>query len=70
MPLESGKSKSAFKHNVKAEIVAGKPQKQAVAIAYAKQRGDSARDAEAQRQSKAMLEGKHISGRDRGRVKR
>lgn len=34
MPLEKGKSKSAFEHNIKAEIAAGKPQKQAVAIAY------------------------------------
>ncbi len=41
MPLESGKSKSAFSHNVKTEVAAGKPQKQAVAIAYSKQRGDS-----------------------------
>ena len=41
MPLESGTSQSAFKHNVKTEIAAGKPQKQAVAIAYAKKRGDA-----------------------------
>ncbi len=34
MPLRSGKSKAAFSHNVKAEVAAGKPQKQAVAIAY------------------------------------
>lgn len=34
MPLEQGSSKAAFEHNVKAEIAAGKPQKQAVAIAY------------------------------------
>ena len=36
MPLKPGKSKSAFKHNVEVEIAAGKPQKQAVAIAYSK----------------------------------
>ncbi|MDE2107537.1 MAG: hypothetical protein KGL39_60650 [Patescibacteria group bacterium] len=42
MPLESGKSKAAFSHNVATEMKAGKPQKQAVAIAYAKQREDSA----------------------------
>lgn len=41
MPLETGKSRAAFEHNVKTEIVAGKPQKQAVAIAYAQQRKDS-----------------------------
>lgn len=34
MPLMKGKSKSAFQHNVKAEVNAGKPVKQAVAIAY------------------------------------
>lgn len=38
MPLKSGKSKKVFQHNVRAEIKAGKPQKQAVAIAYAKRR--------------------------------
>ncbi len=40
MPLEAGKSKEAFGHNVEAEIKAGKPQEQAVAIAYAKARED------------------------------
>lgn len=34
MPLEKGKSREAFSHNVKAEMDAGKLQKQAVAIAY------------------------------------
>ena len=41
MPLEEGKSKAAFSHNVETEMNAGKPQKQAVAIAYAKKRGDA-----------------------------
>jgi hypothetical protein len=41
MPLEKGSGREAFEHNVKAEIAAGKPQKQAVAIAYAQQRGDA-----------------------------
>lgn len=39
MPLLSGekaKSKEGFSSNVKAEMEAGKPQKQAVAIAYSK----------------------------------
>jgi hypothetical protein len=31
------KSKEAFKHNVRAEMHAGKPQKQALAIAYSEQ---------------------------------
>lgn len=39
MPLIKSKSKEAFSKNVKAEVKAGKPQKQAVAIAYAVQRG-------------------------------
>ncbi len=34
MPLIKGKSPKAFEHNVKAEVHAGKPQKQALAIAY------------------------------------
>ena len=38
MPLVKSASKEAFRKNVKAEIAAGKPQKQAVAIAYATQR--------------------------------
>jgi hypothetical protein len=38
MPLTKSKSKKAFEHNIKAEISAGKPQKQAVAIAYAVKR--------------------------------
>lgn len=33
MPLMKGKSREAVKHNIKKEIKAGKPQKQAVAIA-------------------------------------
>ena len=35
MPLNKSKSKQAFEENVKTEIAAGKPPKQAVAIAYA-----------------------------------
>jgi hypothetical protein len=38
MPLTKSKSKKAFEHNIKAEINAGKPPKQAVAIAYATKR--------------------------------
>ena len=38
MPLKHSTSKKAFKENVKAEIKDGKPQKQAVAIAYSVQR--------------------------------
>jgi len=38
MPLTKSTSKGAFAHNVKAEIAAGKPPKQALAIAYATKR--------------------------------
>jgi len=38
MPLIKSTSKRAFEHNVKAEIAAGKPPKQAVAIAYSERR--------------------------------
>lgn len=37
MPLYPGKSKRTFSRNVKAEMDAGKPQKVALAISYAKQ---------------------------------
>lgn len=36
MPLMKGKSKKAFGYNVKTEMAAGKPQKQALAIAFSK----------------------------------
>jgi hypothetical protein len=38
MPLIQSSSKKAFKENVKREIKAGKPRKQAVAIAYSVKR--------------------------------
>ena len=38
MPLVKSKSDKAFKSNVKAEVKAGKPIRQAVAIAYAEKR--------------------------------
>ena len=38
MPLVKSPSKSAFRKNIKAEVGAGKPTKQAVAIAYSVQR--------------------------------
>jgi hypothetical protein len=38
MPLVKSASKEAFRKNVKAEVKAGKPVKQAVAIAYAVKR--------------------------------
>lgn len=47
MPLKYGKSEKSFKSNVKAEMKAGKPQSQAVAIAYSVKR-----DAENKRKGK------------------
>ncbi len=38
MPLSQGKSKKAFEHNIKAEMNSGKPQDQALAIAYSVKR--------------------------------
>jgi hypothetical protein len=38
MPLVKCKSSDAFRKNVKAEVAAGKPVKQAVAIAYSVKR--------------------------------
>jgi len=38
MPLVKSTSKQAFRKNIKAEVSAGKPVKQAVAIAYSVQR--------------------------------
>jgi hypothetical protein len=38
MPLKKSTSQKAFKENIKAEVNAGKPVKQAVAIAYAEKR--------------------------------
>ena len=43
MPLVKSTSKSAFRKNIKAEIAAGKPQKQAVAIAYTTKRSAAAK---------------------------
>ena len=38
MPLDKKTSKKAFEHTIKAEVKAGKPVKQAVAIAYSEKR--------------------------------
>lgn len=41
MPLASGSSKKVISENIATERHAGKPEKQAVAIAFSKARGDS-----------------------------
>jgi hypothetical protein len=38
MPLKKGRSKKSFVQNLKTELRAGKPKKQALAIAYSVQR--------------------------------
>jgi hypothetical protein len=43
MPLVKSSSKDAFRKNIKAEVAAGKPVKQAVAIAYATKRAAAAK---------------------------
>ena len=45
MPLVKSASKEAFRKNVKTEMAAGKPQRQAVAIAYSTQRQAAAKSA-------------------------
>jgi hypothetical protein len=41
MPLVKSKSPEAFRKNIKAEVKAGKPVKQSVAIAYAVKRAST-----------------------------
>jgi hypothetical protein len=43
MPLIKSTSKKAFKENISKEVAAGKPIKQAVAIAYATKRSAAAK---------------------------
>jgi hypothetical protein len=45
MPLKKSSSPAAFKANLKAEMQAGKPMKQALAIAYAQKRRSVAKRA-------------------------
>lgn len=55
MPLQSGSGRAAFEHNVKAEIAAGKPQKQALAIAYRERGEDADTRADLERLSRSQL---------------
>ena len=60
MPLQKSKSKAVFSSTVKAEIGAGKPQKQAVAIAYSEKRAAGGKDA-------AKEVTKRLNARDKGK---
>lgn len=44
MPLKKSKSKAAFVSNLKEELKAGKPKKQALAISYSEKREAEKRD--------------------------
>lgn len=49
MPLKKSSSDKAFTSNLKAELGAGKPKKQALAIAYSVQREAAKKEAAAKR---------------------
>lgn len=52
MPLMKSKSKKAFSTNIKREMEAGKPQKQAIAIAYSEKREAEKRDRKSSKKKK------------------
>lgn len=49
MPLKKGKSQKTISANIRTEIAAGKPRKQAVAIAFSAARGGKKRGKKAKR---------------------
>ena len=67
MPLESGSSREAVSRNIKTEMAAGKPQKQAVAIALNKARGDASREITGSAVARKIRNGewKALSGPDK-----
>lgn len=52
MPLIKSTSKAAFKENIRREVKAGKPVKQAVAIAYSTKRSAQTKKASTTRKGK------------------
>ena len=54
MPLKTGTSPQAFSYNVKTEMAHGKPQKQAVVIAYAQKKKSKRGSYDAQTVNKAL----------------
>jgi len=67
MPLNKSPSKEAFSQNIAAEVNAGKPQKQAVAIAYDVKRRSAAK-ASALRGSSHMVTPGFVGGTPRPAV--
>jgi hypothetical protein len=63
MPLKKSKSKEAFKENIATEVKSGKPEKQAVAIAYSEKR-------EAEHKSANRGSAAHHRGEDKKPTKR
>lgn len=59
MPLVKSTSKQAFSENIKREIAAGKPQKQAVAIAYSVKRKAQHMDHGTKHLKHKMMPGHH-----------
>ena len=72
MPLITGKSPKSFSKNVETEMTAGKPQKQAVAIAYSKKREAEGKDSvENDAQYLMRLQQKHgygLASREQSRI--
>ena len=56
MPLKKAKSKKAISANIKTEMAHGKPQKQAVAIAYSVKRKAGGKDTKAPRHKDHLKE--------------
>ena len=57
MPLKPGKSKAVVSQNIKTEIAAGKPQKQAVAIALSTARKSGAKIPKPKQSLRTMMKG-------------
>ena len=66
--LQGGKSKAAFSHNVKTEVAAGKPVKQAVAIAYSKKRETNDAPDDTSKGHWITINGAHVKVSEGGKI--